>query len=92
MEVIKNTMKRKGMPGFTKAAIARSILMDTVFPGADKEVGGFNQLFRPLLKTSVFEKDVRPSKERCGQNPKLLQTSGILWNQRDPRIITTSPK
>jgi hypothetical protein len=39
MAVIKSTMKRKGIPGHTKAAIARGILLDTVFPGSDKEVG-----------------------------------------------------
>jgi len=38
MGVIKSTMKRKGLPGHTKAAIARGILLDTVFPGSDKEV------------------------------------------------------
>lgn len=35
---IKCTMQRKGFPGHTKSAIARGILLDTVFPGCDKLV------------------------------------------------------
>ena len=38
---IKSTMQRKGLPGHTKNAIARGILLDTVFPGSDKLVGFF---------------------------------------------------
>jgi hypothetical protein len=38
---IKCTMQRKGEPGHTKTAIARGILLDTVFPGSDKLVSDF---------------------------------------------------
>lgn len=38
---IKCTRQRKGQPGHTKTAIARSILLDTVFPGSDKLVSAF---------------------------------------------------
>jgi hypothetical protein len=36
---IKSTMQRKGLLGHTKSAIARGILLDTVFLGSNKLVG-----------------------------------------------------
>lgn len=53
MKAIKTTMKRKGNPGYTKTAIARGILLDTVFPGSDKAVSvilGFFGHFLSLIR------------------------------------------
>jgi hypothetical protein len=50
MKAIKSTMKRKRVPGYTKTAIARGILLDTVFPGSDKVVSDLLCLPRLLLK------------------------------------------
>jgi hypothetical protein len=48
---IKCTMQRKRQPGHTKTAVARGILLDTVFPGSDKLVSDFLCLFlvMPLM-------------------------------------------
>lgn len=46
---IKCSMERRGLPGHTKTAIARGILLDTVFPGSDKLVTVPLHVVRPSL-------------------------------------------
>lgn len=82
---IKSTMQRKGLPGHTKSAIARGILLDTVFPGSDKLVGVLLHFSQPVTDVEQelkrmsdrLKNDVTRARNYC----RLIEyygSSGIL--------------